>query len=276
MKNFFYLISLCSLINSCNLELKSNEPVISFKTESQGRKINLSHVLSENFSIVRDSSIIEYEVFFDKKHRRNLILKEEKDTVFYGTVTKRKGFYLLSRLSSDSNYIKHAIQISDTSIIGLETEILQSYLIKSELKTNQEFEEILIDTNDGKNCIQTNKKTNTTLFQNIVKSLPLELFHKQPDLIDSLENKNLTKVLDNELKINVFPSPFSNKISIKTNQKSTYSIRLLTQLNEEVLFNDFNGNVFEIMTSQYKPGLYYMFIKNNTTGKSQKFRLLKE
>lgn len=94
-------ILLVSLLISCN-EGKW-EPAIIFDETNLGTKVDLSKKLGDEFSIIRDSLKIDYRIIFNKSSKKNLIVKNDIDTIFHSLATKRKGLYLLSRLNNDSS-----------------------------------------------------------------------------------------------------------------------------------------------------------------------------
>jgi hypothetical protein len=152
MKNILTFILVTTILIGCG----EFEPNVDFKEPIKGRTINLSNKVGDSFQIVRKDDTISYSIYFDKQTDFNYLVKSDTDTVFAGTVTKRNELFLLNRPLKNGKFAIHALKFTDSTVTGLETEWLQSNIIKNELDSGK-YVNLISDT-VGVNTLQTKKK----------------------------------------------------------------------------------------------------------------------
>lgn len=263
IKTRILILLIVGLIIGCDY----TEPRSVFTVTIKKRTINLSNHIGESFSILRNQDTIEYRIFFDKKTDNNYILKYGIDTIFGGTVSKHGGMFLLYRKLENSNYRISALKFTDSTVIGLEQELTQSYLIDAEIQ-NGNFSSTIIDTND-QYILELNKKTGKDLFKAILQKLEPEKLivdHEIVEIINMLdtieeaETKNLKKKFNVILK--VYPNPVDGILNVETsNSIKNYEYQLLDITGKIFRKGIFYENGGRINCSSLRPGEYFLVIK---------------
>lgn len=169
MKNCFYL-SFCLLIftlQSCDL---TTDPVLQFDKPIAKNVFDLRKKLGDSLMILRGTDTINYVIYYHKDPEYNIIVKNNIDTIFTGRATKRKELILLTRQLTNYQYAIHALKLTDTTIIGLETEFLQSQIMDSIFATHEDFKELVVDT-VKKTLVDVNKREGKDVFRIVIDKL---------------------------------------------------------------------------------------------------------
>jgi hypothetical protein len=164
-----YLI-LTVLLFSCD-----GEPTVNFEEPVNGKFLDLSKEIGDSVFVTENMDTLKYRKYsFIYDGKNNLIIKDNLDTVFEGTATKRKELILLNRELKNGKYAIHALKLTDSTITGLETEWIQSILIDSITRT-PDYQKNIIDTSNTK-TINVNKKDAKNIFRwavNFISLIPI-------------------------------------------------------------------------------------------------------
>ena len=171
MKNI-KVISILTFLTLLMFGCVEFEPSIDFEETITGRTIDLSNKVGDSFQILRENDTITYTLTFDKEADLNYIVKSDFDTIFIGTVTKINELYLLNRPLINGKFAIHALQFTEYTVTGLETEWLQSSIIKNEIDGGK-FINLISDT-VGVNTLNAEKKDGKEIFRLVIEQLEPE------------------------------------------------------------------------------------------------------
>jgi hypothetical protein len=230
IKNILILTFIATILFGCD-ELKPN---VDFAKPIKGRTINLSNKVGNSFQIVRENDTINYFLYFDKLTDFNYLVKSDTDTVFAGTVTKRNELFLLNRPLKNGKFAIHALKFTDSTVTGLETEWLQSNIIKNVLDSGK-YANLITDT-VGVNTLQTKKKEGKEIFRLAIEQLePEKLVSYELDYLTTelkkdtiLKNADTQTIAKIRLIKKVYPNPFIDIITIELTEKASYFSKYLT------------------------------------------------
>ena len=273
MKTYLLFFSLFILI-SC----EESVPEITFSNKIQGKEINISNKIEHQFYVKRNSDTISYSLAFDNSKLLNYLIKSDTDTVFTGTITKRNELFLLNRTLENGNIAIHALEFTDSTVTGLETEYYQAILMQDELN-NIKTLSITTDTSSKKSLINVDKKNAKKLFRTIIDKLDAE------PLVHLKQNKNENSIPEptptfdttiSELLIEkVFPNPFSSTLNIIMENRSDYKGQLFDQ-NQKLLYAfNFFSNSHQIDLPLLPKGLYFLEIKDKKTNAKEVTKVIK-
>jgi len=267
MKYFLILIVSLLLIISC----AEWGPAVAFTEESKGKKINLSNFLGDSLSIKRGNDTINYFISYRKRDKLNTIINLfDGDTIFEGTVSKRKELFLLNRKIDSSTYIIHAIVFDDKTITGLETEWVQSLILDS-LRTPYKFNQIVRDSN-GVTALEPNKRETLALLN--CDSIIIHSKENNPLISGEIKVDSINNSL-NEFSstTNCYPNPFNDHIIVESNYSSNFSYKFYNDDHELILSGEYNTKFKTINTSDLPPDTYILKVTSQVN--NQSFSLIK-
>ncbi len=258
------------------------ETEVAFEAPIKGRTINLSNKVGESFQIIRENDTVKYTLYFDKASDYNYLVKSDTDTVFAGTVTKRKELYLLNRSIENEAFAIHALKFTDSSVTGLETEWLQSSIINNRLEDG-EYTNLIIDT-AGVKTIQAGKKDAKDIFRLVLEQLePEVLISNHPDYLedeftnDTLKIESQNNLLsEKELIKKVYPNPFIDFITIELNKKAPYVFSVFDLKGKQIKTSKQNTEEMKLALPNLKQGYYILKILSHDTGIQDEVKLLKK
>lgn len=280
MKNIKLILGLTTL-TLLLLGCGDFEPNVNFEETIKGRTINLSNKVGDLFQVLRGDDTITYSLTFDKKVDLNYIVKSDFDTVFVGTVTKRNELFLLNRPLENGKFTIHALKFTDSTVTGLETEWIQSNIIKNEIDSGK-FTDLTADT-AGIITIKAKKKDGKEIFRFVIEQLEAEkLVVPEPEYLtgnyeaNSLIVKSDVKISSKTGLINkVYPNPFIDNITIKLTEKAPY-IFIINDLNgKNIKTLKLNTDNIKIDLPNLKSGLYILNIFSHTSELIYKIKLVK-
>ena len=263
----------CFLIG-CD-ELKTD---VQFSETIKGRKINLSKKIGNNFQIIRESDTLKYSVSFDKSKSINYIIKSDFDTIFEGTITKRNELFLLNRVLKNGNFSIHALKFTDSTITGLETEWIQSKMLKSESR-NSDYSESIIDSTDSF-LINLNKSDGKSIFRKIIAKLEPEKrvrkLKKYSNIQPIEDSSKFNKKVDNNSQINkVYPNPFDDKITIILNEKAPYIFKIFDLNGQLIKTTKLNTAEITIELNNLNSKTYILKVYNSDNKFMDDFKLFR-
>ncbi len=258
------------------------EPNVDFSEPVKGRLINLSNKVGDTFQIVRENDTIKYSLYFDKSTDFNYLVKSDTDTVFIGTVTKRNELFLLNRPLKNGKFAIHALKFTDSTVTGLETEWLQSSIIKNKLDSGK-YVNLIADT-VGVNTLQTKKKDAKEIFRLVIELLEPEklLFYELDYLTTELEKDTILKRFDTQtakkirLIEKVYPNPFTNKITIELTEKAHYVFKVFDLNGKLIKTSKLNTDNMEMELPNLKSGYYILKILSENTELLDEIKLIKK
>ena len=256
MKKLIYISTLIILLSCSESSKTSFYPKSYFNSELKTIKVNLQNILGDSFSIIGKRDTITYKVAYDKKLKTNTIQSLDFDTIFYGTVNRKSGLYILNKKIEDSIYWYSAINIEDSLITGFSTINFQMFMIdnlidSSDLLINQ----LQQDTNIYE--LTPNKKIVKNIFWNIIDSLKPEklITYKSSDLITENDIKQ-----DSVFNLNIYPNPFINDLNIELNKLSKYKYVIMNSQSKIIKEGEFNKEKEKLDLSFLIDGEYYIKI----------------
>jgi len=278
IKNILTSIFVASILFGCG----EFEPNVDFSEPIKGRTINLSNKVGETFQIVRENDTIKYSLYFDKSTNYNYLVKADTDTVFIGTVTKRNELFLLNRPLKNGKFAIHALKFTDSTVTGLETEWLQSSIIKNELDSGK-YVNLIADT-VGVNTLQTKKKDGKEIFRFVIEQLePEKLVSFELDyLTTELEKDTISKNADtqtiakNRLIRKVYPNPFIDNITIELTEKAPYVFKVFDLNGKHIKTSKLNTDNMKMELPNLKSGYYILKILSVNTELLDEIKLVKE
>ena len=210
------------------------------------------------------------------------MIKSDTDTVFIGTVTKRNELFLLNRPLKNGKFAIHALEFTDSTVTGLETEWLQSNIIKTELDSGK-YVNLIIDTN-GVNTLQTNKRNGKEIFRFVIEQLtPEKLVSDELDyIITELEKDTILKNTDAQknakIKLikKVYPNPFIDNITIELTEKALYIFKVFDLNGKHIKTSKFNTDKMKMELLNLKPGYYILKILSANTKLLDEIQLVKK
>ena len=248
----------------------SGEPKVNFDEPVKGKFLDLTKAIGDSIFVTENIDSLKYAKYsFIYDGNTNLIIKDNIDTVFIGTATKRKELILLNRELENGKYAIHAIKLTDSTIKGLETEWIQSVLIDSITKSPIDTKTIT-DTNQIK-TININKKEAKDIFRWVVEQLePLYIINPHKNSKSDLQKKEIvieeeTNTLDSDKIItSVYPNPFQTTLTIETNINSSFLFQFFNSNGEELITEQRSGQSFVFDLSNEQNGLIYLTVINQT------------
>jgi len=274
--NILISIFVASILVSCG-EFEAN---VNFAEPIKGRTINLSNKVGESFQIIRENDTIKYSLYFEESTNYNCLVKSDTDTVFIGTVTKRNELFLLNRPLKNGKFVIHALKFTDSTVTGLETEWLQSNIIKNNLDSGK-YINLIIDT-VGIITIKAKKKDGKEIFRFVIKQLKPEklITHK----FDYLENNNnaVSKESDNlnvaktRLIKKVYPMPFTDNITIELTEKAIYVFKIFDINGKYIKTSKLNTDNMKMKLPNLKAGYYILKIYAPNTNLYDEIKLVKK
>lgn len=278
MRNILTLTFIAAILFGCE-EL---EPNVDFAEPIKGRTINLSNKVGESFQIARDNGTINYSLYFDKSTDYNYLVKSDTDTVFIGTVTKRNELFLLNRPLKNGKFAIHALKFTDSTVIGLETEWLQSNLINDRLNSGK-YSNLIVDT-VGVNTVQAKKKDGKEIFRFVIEQLePEKLISFELDyLTDNFEKDTLISKSENQLiteKVlikKVYPNPFTDNITIELTEKAPYVFKVFNVNGKHIKTSKLNTDNIKMELPNLKSGYYILKVLAPNTELLDEIKLLKK
>jgi hypothetical protein len=277
-KNILILTFVAAILFGCG-EL---EPNVNFTEPIKGRTINLSNTVGESFQIVRENDTIKYSLYFDRSTDYNYIVKSNVDTVFTGTVTKRNELFLLNRPLQNGKFAIHALKFTDSTVPGLETEWLQSNIIKTKLDSGK-YSNLITDT-VGVNTIQVEKKDGKEIFRFVIEQLNSEklISNELEFLVDDNKNETISTPSDNqtiekERLINkVYPNPFIDNITVELYDKAPYIFKIFDVSGKLVKTTKLNTSNTTLELPNLKSGHYILKILAQNTKILDEIKLVKK
>ena len=263
----------------------SGEPAVNFEEPVKGKSLNLSKEIGDSIFVTENIDTLEYTKYtFIYDGEINLIIKNDADTVFLGTATKRKELILLNRVLENGKYAIHAIELTDSTIKGLETEWLQSILIDSITKSPN-YSKIITDTNQVK-TIDAKKKDAKNIFRWVIDQLePLYIIdpYKIPKSVMK-EERMVAKEESPSTKFSklvktVYPNPFETILKIKMNINSTFRFQFHNSAGEQLINEQKTGDSFEFDLSNEQDGFIYLSVfdlTNKNPISAEKIKLIKK
>lgn len=174
MKNFrlqLFVPFLALLVTACSVGTwPSEDQRLEFQSPIFEHRVNLVHTCGPAFAIASGRDTVRYAVSFEKVNRVNTIVERGGDTVFCGTVNRRKGLFFFNRPAPHGGYFIHAVKFADSAVYGFGSEWLQLFMIR-QLLNNGEYRELVVDSVEVAR-LQADKKTGVKLFRMITDSLP--------------------------------------------------------------------------------------------------------
>lgn len=165
------VIPLLVLLAACSIgEWAPEDQRLEFQSPIFQHRVNLVRTCGPVFAIASEDDTVLYTVSFEKVSRVNTIVKGEGDTVFCGTVNRRKGLFFFNRPAPHGGYFIHAVRIADSAIYGFGTEWFQLLTIR-QLLNKGEYRELVVDSVEVAR-LQADKLTGFELFRSITDSLP--------------------------------------------------------------------------------------------------------
>lgn len=235
------------------------ETSVEFEEEISNKKLNLAKKLGNRFNVLRNQDTITYHLTFNKETKNNLITREGIDTVFLGSVNKRKDLYLLNEKKRNGNYSIHAIKVTDSTITGLETQWAQSHIINQLLK-NEKYNSLITDTS-GTTTLKANKRDAKNLFRQVIDSLasePILFLYEEKDSSTKIELTNQVTDTFNK-KIEIYPNPVSTSFTI-TVPRDSMNYLLYNSQGELTKSMFLNNRTTLINCNELKSGEYYLTI----------------
>jgi len=168
------------------------EPESEFAEMIGSKEVNLKRKIGSEFSLIEGRDIKTYFISYRKQNNLNTII-HEGDTIFSGKVTKFKGLYLLHKQLPNGNWRIHALNITDSTMAGLGSELDQAYLIDEKVKETK-LSKAIIDSSDIV-VLKPDNKTADILFYTILRKIKT---YKRADYEISQSEKKPQKDEDQE------------------------------------------------------------------------------
>ena len=258
------------------------EPDVNFAEPIKGRIINLSNKVGDSFQVVRENDTISYSLYFDKLTDFNYLVKSDTDTVFVGTVTKKNELFLLNRPLENGKFAIHALKFTDSSVTGLETEWLQSNIIKNELDSGK-YVNLIADT-VGVKTLQPKKKDGKEIFRSVIDKLEPEklVSYELEYLTTELEKDTILKNIDTHtiekirLIKKVYPNPFIDNITIELTEKAPYVFKVFDLNGNHIKTSKLNTDNMKMELPNLKSGYYILRILSANTEVLDEIKLVKK
>jgi hypothetical protein len=270
-----YILTITFLIISL-YGCQESEAKVHFSEPIKGRLINLSNKIGDSFQILRNEDTIKYSLYFEKSNDYNYLVKSDTDTVFIGTISKRNELYLLNRTLENKKYVIHALKFTDSTVIGLETEWIQSDMINNMLDST-EYSNLITDTTDV-NTIQVDKKNGKEIFRHIIQQLKVEkLINSETNVRvhaknDSISNQSVTKTIIK----NVYPNPFTDNITIELTEKTPSIFKIFDSNGRHIKTSKLDTDKYNMKLPNLKSGIYFLKILNHDLELIGDFKLIKK
>ncbi len=258
------------------------EPDVNFAEPIKGRIINLSNKVGDSFQVVRENDTISYSLYFDKLTDFNYLVKSDTDTVFVGTVTKKNELFLLNRPLENGKFAIHALKFTDSSVTGLETEWLQSNIIKNELDSGK-YVNLIADT-VGVKTLQPKKKDGKEIFRSVIDKLEPEklVSYELEYLTTELEKDTILKNIDTHtiekirLIKKVYPNPFIDNITIELTEKAPCVFKVFDLNGNHIKTSKLNTDNMKMELPNLKSGYYILRILSANTEVLDEIKLVKK
>lgn len=168
MRIYFFFISCLATFFYSSCGTSSYKPKNEFIQMIGGNEVNLKRKLGSEFSLIEGRSTKTYFISYKKEQNTNTIILDG-DTVFSGKITKFKGLYLLHKALPSGNWQIHAINITDSTITGLGSELEQSYLIDKKIEEGK-LSSAIVDSSDIV-TLKPDNKVADILFYTILRKI---------------------------------------------------------------------------------------------------------
>lgn len=224
-----------SLLTGCEME----QPRSEFTTAFKRYKIDLSYRLGDSFSVLRGKDTVIYNIHYNRKNRTTYILRSDKDTIFEGTVSKHRGMYLLNRLLPNGRYRISALKFTDSTVVGLETEYLQAFLIDKEIAKGN-LASMIVDSSK-QYVLEIDRKLGNELFSTILQHLDTEKliidrdYYRHVDYINSSgQVVNMPTAEESRQVLSVYPNPVEMILTIVKYSDQEFNYRIIDITGKEV------------------------------------------
>ncbi len=260
---FILLLLVFSLLPSCGVQ---EEPRSEFTTPFKRHKIDLSYRLGDTFSVLRGKDTVVYNLHYNRKTRINYIIRDDNDTIFQGIVTKHRGMYLLNRPLPNGRYRISALKFTDSTVVGLETEYLQAFIIDGEVAQGN-LTPMIVDTSK-KYVLEIDRKLGTELFENLLHHFNEEKliidrdFYKHVDLINSAgQIVNMPTAEDSKKTLQVYPNPVEMILTVVKSSEQDYNYRIIDLAGKEVHAGILTEDKTELDFTRLPAGEYILTAK---------------
>jgi len=260
---------------SCEFEGPKSEFTKPFKKGT----VNLANKIGDSFLLFCYGDTISVNIVYDKETKYNYILLDKSDTLFEGTVSKFRGFYLLNRKLDNGNYQISAMQITDSTITGFGTEFLQAYAMDTLIEKGH-FSSMIIDTSD-RYVLNPDRKLGKSLFQSLLDTFPAQRFIVEEDIQEILDEIVLEDDVDvfiepatKRRKITeVYPNPVVDVLNVKS-AESLLDVRYaLADISGKTFRTGvFNANIGEVDCEGLSPGVYFLMLRDS----KESFKIVKK
>jgi hypothetical protein len=271
--SFLALISLLFLLPSCEGGKEDDVPLARFDAPFPKRNIDLTQVLGDEVSFLRGFDTLSLEIAHSGKF--NLIrYAASKDTFFYGSVSRYRGAYYLSRHAGNSSYEISKVKIFGDKVCGLESGRHQSAVL-GEKARNGQLSAFVVHVDPDSLCftLHAGKKQIRRLLDSI--SMPfrydtLILLGKAASstvYISSTKTELTPEDVeeDYELIRNVYPNPAVDEINVELHEKQgcdyfITSIEGGLDRSAALIRGQLNDKVTRIDISSLKSGTYVLTV----------------
>ncbi|PCH98275.1 MAG: hypothetical protein COB85_01815 [Bacteroidetes bacterium] len=254
------LLFFISALVSCGIE---EEPRSEFTTPFKRHKIDLSYRLGDTFSVLRGSDTVRFYLDYSRKTRMNYIIRNEDDTIFQGVVTKHRGMYLLNRPLANGRYRISAVKFTDSTVVGLETEYVQGFLIDREVAQGN-LDRMIVDTSK-KYILEIDREMATQLFQTLLHNFDEDKliidrdYYKHVDLINSSgQIVNMPTAKDAKRTLQVYPNPVEMILTVVKSSELEYKYKIIDLAGKEVHAGILTDDKTEIDFTHLPAGEYIL------------------
>ena len=209
------------------------------------------------------------------------MIKSDTDTVFVGTVTKRNELFLLNRLLKNGKFAIHALKFTDSTVTGLETEWLQSNIIKNKLDSGK-YTNLIIDT-VGVNTLQAKKKDGKKIFRFVIEQIEAEKLIYELNKLNIESNKDiainesdLQAIAETRLIKKVYPNPFIDNITIELTKEAPYIFKIFDINGKLIKTSKLKTDNIKIKLPNLKSSYYVLKVFEPKTEISDKIKLIKK
>lgn len=260
---FILSLFVFSLIVSCDVPVESRTE---FTTPFKRHKIDLSYRLGNSFSVLRGEDTVVYDIHYNRKTRINHIVRDDNDTIFRGIVVKHRGMYLLNRPLANGRYIISALKFTDSTVVGLETEYLQTLIIDGEVREGN-LTPMIVDTSK-KYVLEIDRQLGTELFEVLLHNFDEEKliidhdYYKHVDLINSSgQIVNMPSAADAKRSLQVYPNPVEMILTIVKSSEQDYTYRIIDLAGKEVHSGVLSEDKTEVDFTHLASGEYILTAK---------------
>lgn len=246
-----------------------------FDTPFPKRTINLTWKLGSEFSLKSAGDTLNYSVSFDRKTNFNtLVLLPQNDTVFNGLVSKYRGLYYFSKPMDDLSYWIYAVEITNTTIKGLNTEWDQmnlwddrfDYLLIDSSQINDQKSPVFksVDPHQKKIHLTPDKKTMSEVYSFKLSEFSADTILKIsfPELnLDSVSSATLSEnkaAQKNKLIDAAHPNPANDFLTIDFTDEQTGIWMIFDLSGKLLLTGSYSANQLELPVSELSNGSYFL------------------